>query len=154
MLEVGQKFPEFQLPNQANENKSLSDYSGKWLVLYIYPKDDTPGCTIQGKSFTASKEEFEKLNAVVVGLSPDSTDSHKQFCEKFSFTIDLLSDPKAALLDKMGVGQKTFKGNLYWNRTTFLIDPQGMIQKVYPNVTPEGHEKTLLEDLKKMKAGS
>lgn len=151
MLEVGQSFPEFQLTNQAGETKSLENYSGKWLVLYIYPKDDTPGCTIQGKSFTSTKEEFEKENAVVVGLNTDDVSSHKAFCEKYSFTIDLLSDPKAALLDRTGVGQKTFKGNLYWNRTTFLIDPKGKIRKIYTSVNPEGHEQVILKDLKELK---
>ena len=151
MLEIGQQFPEFQLPNQAGETKTLSDYKGKWLVLYIYPKDDTPGCTIQGKSFTATKEEFEKEDVVVVGLNPDNVESHKSFCEKYSFTIDLLSDTKSVLLDKIGIGQKTFKGNLYWNRTTFVIDPKGKIRKTYANVNPEGHEQMILKYLKELK---
>lgn len=147
MLETGQKFPEFELKNQADVTKTLADYRGKWLVLYIYPKDDTPGCTIQGKSFTATKEDFEKANAVVVGLNTDSVDSHKEFCDKYNFTIDLLSDPEAKLLDQTGIGQKTFKGSLYWNRTTFLIDGTSTIRKVYTNVNPEGHEKLVLNDI-------
>jgi len=151
MLEAGQTFPDFSLPNQAGETKTLGDYKGKWLVLYIYPKDDTPGCTIQGKSFTATKEEFEKENAVVVGVNPDNVESHKLFCEKYSFTIDLLSDTKATLLDKVGIGQKTFKGNLYWNRSTFLIDPTGKIKKTYMNVNPEGHEQEVLKDIREAK---
>lgn len=152
MLDVGQSFPEFSLPNQMGETKTLADYKGKWLVLYIYPKDDTPGCTIQGKSFTATKAEFENENAVIVGLNPDDIESHKNFCEKYSFTIDLLSDTKATLLDKIGIGQKTFKGNLYWNRATFLIDPKGKIRKTYANVVPEGHEQILLKDIKEFKS--
>ncbi len=151
MLEVGQSFPNFDLLNQTGENKSLDSYKGQWLILYIYPKDDTPGCTIQGKSFTATKEEFVKENAVIVGLSADDVESHKNFCDKYSFTIDLLADPKAQLLDKTGIGQKTFKGSLYWNRTTFVIDPKGKIRKVYTNVNPEGHEQVLLQDLKELK---
>ena len=82
MLDGGQSFPEVSLPNQIGETKTLADYKGKWLVLYIYPKDDTPGCTIQGKSFTATKAEFENENAVIVGSNPDDVDSHKSFCEK------------------------------------------------------------------------
>jgi peroxiredoxin Q/BCP len=151
MLEAGQKFPDFELQNQAGVTKTLKDYQGKWLVLYIYPKDDTPGCTIQGKSFTATKEDFEKNDAVVVGLNTDSVDSHKLFCEKYSFTVDLLSDPDAKLLDKTGVGQKTFKGSLYWNRTTFLIDKTGTIRKVYGSVVPEGHEQAVLKDIQEIK---
>ena len=88
---------------------------------------------------------------MIVGLSADDVDSHKNFCEKYSLTIDLLSDTKATLLDKVGIGQKTFKGNLYWNRSTFVIDPKGKIQKTYANVTPEGHEQILLKDLKELK---
>lgn len=151
MLDVGQSFPDFSLLNQAGETRSLGNYQGQWLVLYVYPKDDTPGCTIQGKSFTSTKAEFEKEGVIVVGLSADDVNSHKNFCEKFSFTIELLADPKAVLLEKTGIGQKTFKGNLYWNRTTFLIDPKGKIQKIYTNVVPEGHEQIILKDLKELK---
>jgi peroxiredoxin Q/BCP len=151
MLEVGELFPPFQLPNQSGETKTLDHYAGKWLILYVYPKDDTPGCTVQGKSFTATKEDFANENAVVVGLNPDNVDSHKAFCEKYNFTIDLLSDGNGKFLDQTGVGQKTFKGHLYWNRTTFVIDPRGKIQKIYNNVNPEGHEQEILKDLKELK---
>src|SRR5476651_2103971 len=98
MLNVCQKFPEFTLDNQDGKSKKLADYAGKWLVLYVYPKDDTPGCTIQGKSFTASKHEFDEAGINVVGLSQDDVASHKDFCSKFSFKIDLLADVKAELL--------------------------------------------------------
>ncbi len=139
--------PNFQLPNQDNKTKTLSDYAGKWMVLYVYPKDDTPGCTLQGKSFTEQKAQFEKLNVVVVGLSQDDVKSHKDFCNKFSFTVELLSDSKAELLNGLGVGQTEYKGTMYWNRTTFLVDPKGMIRKVYQQVKPEGHEAVLLNDI-------
>lgn len=151
MLDVGQSFPSFDLLNQIGESKNLDSYKGQWLVLYVYPKDDTPGCTIQGKSFTSTKEEFINEGAVIVGLSADNVESHKSFCEKYSLTIDLLADPKGQLLEKTGIGQKTFKGSLYWNRTTFIIDPKGKIRKIYTNVTPEGHEQMLLKDLKELK---
>src|SRR5579863_9368467 len=98
MITSGTKFPDFQLENQDRKTRTLKDYAGQWLVLYIYPKDDTPGCTIQGKSFTATKDEFEKNGIKVVGLSADDVDSHKNFCNKFSLTIDLLADPQATLL--------------------------------------------------------
>lgn len=151
MVQVGSKFPDFQLANQDGKTKSLKDYAGKWLVLYVYPKDDTPGCTIQGKSFTAQKAEFDKLGVHVVGISQDDVKSHKDFCTKYSFTIDLLADPSASLLTSAGVGQSEYKGTMYWDRTTFVIDPKGTLKKVYEKVKPDGHEAVLLNDLKEMK---
>ncbi|MGZ3742076.1 MAG: peroxiredoxin, partial [Bdellovibrionota bacterium] len=111
------------------------------------PKDDTPGCTIQGKSFTAQKAEFEKRNVAIVGLSADDVKSHKDFCNKFSFTIELLADPNAQLLKSAGVAQSEHKGTMYWDRTTFVIDPQGTVVKTYEKVNPQGHEEVLLKDL-------
>jgi peroxiredoxin Q/BCP len=147
MITSGTKFPDFQLKNQDDKTRSLKDYAGQWLVLYVYPKDDTPGCTIQGKSFTSEKAQFEKLGVKVVGLSQDDVKSHKDFCTKFSFTIDLLADPQAQLLKAAGVGQTDYKGTMYWNRTTFLIDPKGTVRKVYENVKPDGHEAVLLKEI-------
>lgn len=152
MIETGKPFPNFSLPNQDNKNVSLSDFEGRWLVVYVYPKDDTPGCTIQGKSFTATRDDFQKAGIDVVGLSQDDVASHKNFCNKFSFTIDLLSDTDATLLKACGVGQTEYKGNMYWNRTSFVVDPTGALRKVYENVNPEGHEATLLADIKAMQA--
>src|SRR3954454_13981450 len=126
MLDVGTKLPDFSLANQDGKTRTLKDYAGKWLVLYIYPKDDTPGCTVQGKSFTATKADFDSANAVVVGLSADDTKSHKDFCNKFDFTIELLADPNAKLLSALNAGQSEYKGTMYWDRTTFLVDPSGV----------------------------
>jgi thioredoxin-dependent peroxiredoxin len=148
MIEAGQKFPDFELPNQDGATRKLGDYAGKWLVVYIYPKDDTPGCTIQGKSFTATKSDFDAAGVTVVGLSPDDAASHKAFCDKFSFTIELLADPEAKLLGALGAGQSDWKGTLYWNRTSFVVDPTGTVRKVYTGVRPEGHEKVLLDDIR------
>src|SRR3954465_4367408 len=103
MIDTAQKLPEFSLANQDGQTRTNASYAGKWLVLYVYPKDDTPGCTIQGKSFTATKAQFEKLGVQVVGLSADDVESHKNFCKKFSFTIDLLADPQMKLLKSAGV---------------------------------------------------
>jgi peroxiredoxin Q/BCP len=152
--EVGKQFPKFSLLNQDGEMVTLADFAGKWLVVYVYPKDDTPGCTIQGKSFTATKQEFDDANIAVVGVSEDDVDSHKNFCDKFSFTIDLLADPKHELLQAAGVGQSDYKGTMYWDRTSFVIDPQGTLRKVYEKVNPEGHERVLLDDIKAMQSGS
>jgi thioredoxin-dependent peroxiredoxin len=150
--ETGKRFPDFSLQNQDGKAVTLDDYAGKWLVLYVYPKDDTPGCTIQGKSFTASKQEFDDANIAVVGVSADDVASHKDFCNKFSFTIDLLADPNHELLDAAGVGQSDYKGTMYWDRTSFVIDPQGTLRKIYLKVNPEGHERVLLEDIKAMQS--
>src|SRR5215470_3177153 len=109
MLQAGKQFPDFSLQNQDGKTVTLKDFAGKWLVVYIYPKDDTPGCTIQGKSFTATKKEFDDANIAVVGVSEDDVESHKNFCNKFSFTIDLLADPNHELLNAAGVGQSEYK---------------------------------------------
>ena len=151
--EIGKRFVDFKLQNQDGKTVTRDDFAGKWLVLYVYPKDDTPGCTIQGKSFTASKQEFDAAGIAVVGVSADDVASHKDFCNKFAFTIDLLADPNHELLDAAGVGQSEYKGTMYWNRTSFVIDPEGNLRKVYEKVDPNGHERVLLDDIKAMKAG-
>ncbi len=150
--EIGKRFPDFSLQNQDGNTVKLDDYAGKWLVLYFYPKDDTPGCTIQGKSFTATKQDFEDANIAIAGVSADDVESHKNFCNKFAFTIDLLADPNHELLSAAGVGQSDYKGTMYWNRTSFVMDPEGKLRKVYEKVNPEGHEQVLLEDIKAMQA--
>src|SRR5512132_849152 len=126
-LEQGKRFVDFKLKNQDGETVSLDDFKGKWLVVYVYPKDDTPGCTIQGKSFTATKDEFDAAGIHVLGISEDDVESHKNFCNKFGFTIDLLSDTKRELLEAMGAGQSEFRGTMYWNRTTFVVGPDGIV---------------------------
>jgi len=151
-LEIGAAFPSFNLKNQDGESVSLGDFSGKWLVLYVYPKDDTPGCTIQGKSFTASKQDFDAAGIAVVGVSEDGVDSHKSFCNKFGFTIDLLADTGHDLLRAAGVGQSEYKGAMYWDRTSFVIDPSGVLRKIYLKVNPQGHEQVLLQDIKQMQS--
>ncbi len=149
-LQSGERFPDFALQNQDGKTVTLSDFAGKWLVVYVYPKDDTPGCTIQGKSFTTTKQEFDEANIAVVGVSADDVSSHKDFCNKFSFTIDLLADPNHDLLRAAGVGQSEYKGTMYWNRTSFVINPEGVLRKLYEKVNPEGHERVLLNDIKAM----
>jgi thioredoxin-dependent peroxiredoxin len=147
MIESGQPFPDFALPNQDGKLVKLADFAGRWLVVYFYPKDDTPGCTIQGKSFTATKSDFDRAGISVVGVSQDDVSSHKSFCNKFGFTIDLLADTEAELLKACGVGQSEYKGTMYWDRSTFVIDPAGVTRKVYRKVNPQEHEKALLEDI-------
>ena len=150
--ETGKRFPDFRLQNQDGKIVTLADFVGKWLVLYVYPKDDTPGCTIQGKSFTASKQEFDEAGISVVGVSADDVASHKDFSNKFAFTIDLLADPNDELLSAAGVGQGEYKGTMYWDRTSFVIDPKSKLRKIYLKVNPDGHERVLLDDIKAMQA--
>jgi peroxiredoxin Q/BCP len=148
MLEVGNAFPDFRLPDQNNQTLSLQDFAGKWLIAYIYPKDDTPGCTIEGRAFNQVLGEFESLNARVLGISADSVSSHREFCDKYDLTLPLLSDVDAVLLSALDVGQSEFKGSLYWNRVTYLVDPMGVIRKVWPNVEPQDHEQEILRALR------
>jgi peroxiredoxin Q/BCP len=150
MIAVGSPFPNFSLPNQDGKTVTLKDFAGKWLVVYVYPKDDTPGCTIQGKSFTATRRDFEAAGIQVLGLNQDDVASHKNFCNKFAFSIDLLADTNATLLKALGVPQSDYKGTMYWNRTSFVVDTHGTLRKIYENVKPEGHEQTLLNDIKNM----
>jgi len=149
-VQEGQRFVDFSLKNQDGKEVRLSDFAGKWLVVYIYPKDDTPGCTVQGKAFTATKKDFDDANIAVVGVSADDVASHKSFCNKFGFTIDLLADPNHELLATAGVGQSEYKGTMYWDRTTFVIDPTGNLRKTYLKVNPDGHEQVLLRDIKNL----
>ncbi|HYB92225.1 MAG TPA: peroxiredoxin [Candidatus Binataceae bacterium] len=152
MVESGKPFPNFALPNQDGELMRLGDFAGQWLVVYFYPKDDTPGCTVEGKSFSAARSDFDSAGISVVGVSQDDVKSHKSFCKKFSFAIDLLADTKAELLGACGVGQSEWQGTKYWNRTTFVIDPDGIVRKVYERVNPQGHEKAVLDDIRAMQA--
>jgi peroxiredoxin Q/BCP len=152
MLEAGDPFPDFSLPNQDGKAVKLSDFAGNWLVVYFYPKDDTPGCTIQGKSFTATKQDFEDAGVKIVGVSQDDVASHKNFCNKFAFTIDLLSDTSGNLMKAVGIRQSEWKGLKFWERTSFLVDPRGIVRRVYEKVNPEGHEQVLLSDIRGLKA--
>jgi len=147
MLSVGESFPDFALKNQDGKTVQLADFVGKWLVVYFYPKDDTPGCTIQGKSFTASKQDFDQAGISVVGVSQDDVASHKDFCNKFAFTIDLLADTEAQLMKALGISQSEWQGMKFWERTSFVVDPDGVIRKVYAKVNPQGHEQVLLNDI-------
>jgi peroxiredoxin Q/BCP len=152
MLSAGTRFPDFSLSNQDGKTMNLSDFAGHWLVVYFYPKDDTPGCTIQGKSMSATKSDFDAAGIKVVGVSADDVTSHRNFHHKFAFKIDLLSDTDSNLMKSLGLGQSEWKGMKFWERTTFVVDPKGVIQKVYEKVNPEGHEQVLLNDIRNLQA--
>ncbi|HXM11776.1 MAG TPA: peroxiredoxin [Terriglobales bacterium] len=152
MLSAGNPFPSFSLSNQDGKNTKLSDFAGSWLVIYFYPKDDTPGCTIQAKSFTATKADFDAAGIKVIGISADDAASHKNFCNKYSLTVEFLADTDGSLMKTLGLGQAEWKGMKFWERTSFVVDPHGTIRKVYEKVNPEGHEKVLLADIAALKA--
>ncbi len=142
MLNIGDKAPTLTLPNQDNVEISLRDLEGKWVVLYFYPKDSTPGCTTEACDFTATLPQFENLGAVVLGVSPDSTTSHQKFIAKQKLEITLLSDPTTETAQSYGVWQlKKFCGKEYMGivRSTFLINPEGKIAKIWSNVKVKDH---------------
>lgn len=143
---------DFCLPDYEGKEHCLHDYLGKWIVLYFYPKDNTSGCTKEAKGFTEMRDEFEKLGAVIIGISKDSPKSHAKFIEKHNLKILLLSDEEHKVLEKYGAwGKKKNYGREYFGaiRTTFLIDPEGKIVKVWRNVRVNGHVEKVLEELKK-----
>lgn len=152
-LEVGQKAPEFATPNQKGEISKLADFAGQWLVLYFYPKDNTPGCTTEAIDFTALSPQFQQLNAVILGVSPDSAKSHCRFIEKHNLTIQLLSDTEHQLAEIYQVwGLKKFMGKEYMGikRSTFLIDPQGNIAYIWSNVKVKAHAEAVLKKLEEL----
>ncbi|TRU25470.1 MAG: thioredoxin-dependent thiol peroxidase [Microcystis aeruginosa Ma_MB_S_20031200_S102] len=152
-LEVGQKAPEFATPNQRGEISKLADFAGQWLVLYFYPKDNTPGCTTEAIDFTALSPQFQQLNAVIWGVSPDSEKSHCRFIEKHNLTIQLLSDTEHQLAEIYQVwGLKKFMGKEYMGikRSTFLIDPQGNIAYIWSNVKVKAHAEAVLKKLEEL----
>lgn len=131
----GQKAPTFTLPSQNGTPISLKQYHGKWVVLYFYPRDMTKGCTIEAHNFQDALPKFETRNAVILGVSVDSVDSHQQFCTKDGLTFHLLSDTSHKVVDEYG-SLGGFNGVVMANRNTFLIDPKGKIVKVWTKVNP------------------
>ena len=151
MLEVGTKAPEFTLPDKDGNAVSLADFAGKKVVLYFYPKDNTPGCTRQACAFAGAYEEFKKINAVVIGVSKDSVASHQKFAEKHNLPFILLSDQDLTAIQAYGVWQeKKLYGKVSMGvvRSTFVIDENGMIEKVMPKVKPDTNAAEILTYLK------
>lgn len=152
MVVEGEKAPAFTLKADDGRTVSLNDYRGKKVVLYFYPKDGTPGCTKEAKEFRDNIEAFEKENAVVLGVSKDSVDSHRKFKQKHNLPFTLLSDPDGIVLDQYGVWKKksmfgrSFMGT---ERTTFLIDEQGIVKRIFKKVKVKGHAQICLLDLQR-----
>ena len=142
--------PDFMLPDQGGAIHTLSSYRGRWVLLYFYPKDDTPGCTKESCMLRDAMPRFDNLHAHVFGISADTVESHAKFAEKYKLPFPLLSDPERKVVEAYGVwGEKTFMGKTYAgiHRTSFLIDPEGVVRKVYEKVRPEVHAEEVLADL-------
>ena len=151
-LKINQKAPNFKLPSSSGNIFEI-DKIKKNIILYFYPKDDTPGCTLESKDFNKLNNIFKKYKTLVFGISKDSIDSHKKFKKKYKLKFDLLSDEKLKVIKKYGVwGQKQFLGKKYMGiiRSTFLISREGKILKIWPNVRVKDHAKEVLEELKKI----
>ncbi|MFX1317167.1 MAG: thioredoxin-dependent thiol peroxidase [Promethearchaeota archaeon] len=152
-LKVGDKAPDFCLPNPENKKECLKDYKGKYVILYFYPKDNSPGCTTEAIGFTGILPELQELDAIVIGISPDTPESHANFIKKKNLKVTLLSDIDKVALKKYGVwGLKKFRGKTYAGvtRTTFLINPEGEIAHIWPKVSVKGHPeevKNILTEL-------
>ncbi|HET9243751.1 MAG TPA: thioredoxin-dependent thiol peroxidase [Gaiella sp.] len=150
MLREGDPAPDFTLASDGGEQTSLSSLRGRPVVVYFYPKDDTPGCTAQACGLRDAWGDFEKTGAVVLGVSPDDADSHAKFKEKYNLPFTLLADTDHTVADAYGVwGEKSYAGKTYMgvNRSTFVIDEDGKIAKVFPNVKPAEHADQVLEAL-------
>jgi len=149
----GSNAPDFTLPSQEGATVSLKDYRGKWVVLYFYPKDQTPGCTREAHNFQVDQSKYAEHNAVVLGVSVDSVDSHKKFCAKEGLNFKLLADTEHKVTDSYGsltnLGLVKFAA-----RHTFLIDPNGNIAKVYTSVDPSKHSEEVLEELEQLQKGA
>ena len=154
MIKENTKAPDFTLPSTNGENQKLKDLLGKYVVIYFYPKDDTPGCTIETNDFNKLLPKFKKLNCEIFGISKDTIKSHDKFREKFKIKFDLLSDVEIKVLKKYQVwGMKKFMGREFMGiiRSTILIDKKGKVIKVWDNVKVKDHAKEVLETLKSLR---
>ncbi len=152
-LEVGSKAPDFCLPSESGEEICLKDLKGKWVILYFYPKDNTPGCTKEALAFSELIEDFKKLNAVILGVSADSVDSHRKFKEKKGLKVTLLSDETKETIKAYGAWQlKKMYGREFYGivRSTFLINPEGKISHIWKKIRVKGHAEDVLSKLKEL----
>jgi thioredoxin-dependent peroxiredoxin len=150
MIEAGDKAPKFTLQNQDGDDVSLADFAGRTVVLYFYPKADTPGCTTQACGIRDRASEYDSAGAVVLGVSPDPVDAIKKFHSGQSLNFTLLADPDRSVIEPYGVwGEKKNYGRTYMgvHRSTFIIDGDGTVAKVFPNVSPKTHDDVVLEAL-------
>ncbi len=146
-IAAGATAPSFTLPSQEDKPVSLADYKGKWVVLYFYPKDQTQGCTIEAHNFQRDQAKYDAANAVVLGVSLDTVNSHKAFCTKDNLTFKLLADPDHKAIDAYGVPVMSMGPVHYAKRETFLISPEGKVVKVWPDVKVNNHSEEVLAEL-------
>jgi peroxiredoxin Q/BCP len=149
-LDIGANAPKFELPDQTGQTHKLSDYKGKTVVLYFYPKDDTPGCTKQACEFRDTQASFKRKKAVVLGISPDAPKSHQKFVTKFDLNFPLLADEDKSVCNAYGVWKlKKFMGREYMGveRSTFVIGPDGKLKNILRKVKPEGHAQEMLGEI-------
>ncbi|HEV3208301.1 MAG TPA: peroxiredoxin [Terriglobales bacterium] len=146
MPAVGTAAPTFSLPSEDGTQVNLQDFRGKWVVLYFYPKDGTPGCTIEAHNFQRDQPQYAQRNAVVLGVSVDTTDSHKEFCSKQGLTFKLLADTEHKVVKEYG-STMNYSGMEIAARNTFIIDPQGKIERTYTSVEPNKHSQEVLAAL-------
>lgn len=148
MNKVPYEAPEFSLTDGEGTTHSLSDYRGKWVILYFYPKDDTPGCTIEACSLRDARDTLAEMGAEIIGVSRDEANSHEKFKAKHSINFTLLTDAEATVINAYGAWGKKMFGQEGILRKTFIIDPNGQVVKVYGRVTPLGHGDAIIEELK------
>jgi thioredoxin-dependent peroxiredoxin len=154
MIEIGKKAPEFCLKDKDEKKVCLKDLKGNWVILYFYPKDMTPGCTQEACDFSVNIKDFEGLEALIIGISPDPPESHRKFAEKYKLKITLLSDESLEVLQKYGVWQlKKMMGKQYFGvvRTTYLLDQEGKVANVWESVSVKGHIEEVKNKLKELK---
>lgn len=153
MLEAGKKAPSFNLKDQTGATVKLADFAGQYVVIYFYPKDDTPGCTVEACSFRDEYAKLKKAGAVVLGVSPDDEKRHAKFIAKFTLPFTLLADTEHVMAEKYGTwAEKSMYGRKYMGvlRSTFLIAPDGKVARVWPKVKPEGHGAEVLAAIKEL----
>lgn len=156
-LSVGSVAPEFSLPDQEGTIHVSEDYRGRWLLLYFYPEDDTPGCTKEACGFRDIKKDLEDRSCAILGVSPDTVESHRKFSDKHDLSFPILADPDKEQINAYGVWrEKSFMGKKYMGvaRTSFLIDPKGIMRKIYEGVKPEEHPLEVMKDLEELQKES
>lgn len=151
MKQTPYQAPDFSLKDSDGKVHSLADYAGKWLVLYFYPKDDTPGCTTEACAMRDSRDELTDLGAEVIGVSRDDAASHDKFKAKYNLNFTLLSDPEHEAMEAYGAWGKNRFGKMGVLRKTFIISPEGQVVKAYGRVTPDGHGEQVVEELHRLK---
>lgn len=152
MIQPPYPAPDFALNDESGVSRTLSDYGGKWTVLYFYPKDDTPGCTIEACSLRDARDEIAELGAEIIGISKDDASSHEKFKAKHSLNFTLLADPDLKTIESYGAWGKKMFGKEGILRRTFIIDPKGTVVKVYGRVTPLGHGEQIVAELKRLQS--